>query len=199
MIPYCPFPSSIPQLCRDAARLYYVCKKHAGHHKTGRKLSVTGRSALIDRLIEVTFNTKDHLEGCIEEGSLVGVVYFKGKLDSEIETLDKFEKNLKYISQHKQNKQEGKPANPDRITDADIERAKETPILSLIEQDMQLRKSGKDYMGTCPLHQDKSPSFSVSVEKNIFYCFSCREGGGPIDYLIKIKGYEFIEAVRLLK
>jgi hypothetical protein len=199
MMPYCPFPSSIPQFCRDAARLYYLCEKHKNHHKVSRKLSITGISALIDKHTDAMFYAQDHLEKCIEEGSLVGVVYFKNEVNSEVNILNKLETNLKYISQYRQDQQSGKPANPDRITDTDIERAKETPILSLVEQDMQLRKAGKDYMGTCPLHEDRKPSFSVSVEKNIFYCFSCQTGGGPIDYLVKIKGYDFIEAVRRLK
>jgi len=180
-------------------RLHYLCEKHINHHKTHRKLSLTGISASIDKHVDAMFCMKDQLERCIEEGSLVGVVYFKGELNLEIQILNKLEKNLKYISQYRQEKTEGKPQNPDRITNADIERAKETPILSLIEQDMQLRKAGKDYMGTCPRHEDRQPSFSVSVEKNIFYCFSCKEGGGPIDYLVKIKGYDFVEAVRMLR
>ncbi len=50
-------------------------------------------------------------------------------------------------------------------------------IIDVISQHVKLRKAGKDYMGLCPFHKEKTPSFTVSVEKQIFYCFGCREGG----------------------
>jgi len=68
-------------------------------------------------------------------------------------------------------------------------------ILDVISQHVKLRKAGKDYMGLCPFHKEKTPSFTVSVDKQIFYCFGCREGGNAVNFLMKYENLTFIEAI----
>ncbi len=63
---------------------------------------------------------------------------------------------------------------------------------------MQLKRSGRNYFGLCPFHNEKSPSFSVSPDKQIFHCFGCGAGGNVISFIMKIEGINFIEAVQLL-
>jgi hypothetical protein len=145
----------------------------------------------IDAVWDEIFHNQDWLEKYILACDLQNLLYTKYVIDALKLRLVKLEKNLHY-------KREALMGRTTGITPDDIDRAKNTPILSLIEADLQLRKAGKDYMGKCPLHDENRPSFSVSVEKNIFYCFSCHTGGGPLDYLIKIKGMEFIAAVKAL-
>ncbi len=73
-----------------------------------------------------------------------------------------------------------------------------TPILELVSEFVDLQKKGKNYMGLCPFHDDSSPSFSVSPEKNICKCMSCGEGGNPINFYRKIKNISFQEAAEAL-
>ncbi len=67
-------------------------------------------------------------------------------------------------------------------------------ILDVISQYVKLRKTGKDYSGICPFHKEKVPSFTVSVDKQMFYCFSCREGGNVINFLMRYENLSFQEA-----
>jgi DNA primase len=71
-------------------------------------------------------------------------------------------------------------------------------IIDVISQHVKLRKAGKDYMGLCPFHKEKTPSFTVSVEKQIFYCFGCREGGNAINFIMKYENLTFVEALEHL-
>lgn len=68
-------------------------------------------------------------------------------------------------------------------------------LLEYIGDSIDLKKKGKDYFGNCPLHIDKTPSFSVTPEKNSFYCFSCGRGGGIIQYLVAYEKMGYSEAV----
>ncbi|MBN2300519.1 MAG: DNA primase [Acholeplasmataceae bacterium] len=69
-----------------------------------------------------------------------------------------------------------------------------TAIVDLVSEFVSLSKRGKNFMGLCPFHQEKTPSFSVSPEKNIAKCMSCGEGGTPINFYRKIKNISFEEA-----
>jgi DNA primase len=71
-------------------------------------------------------------------------------------------------------------------------------IVELISQYVQLKKTGRNYFGLCPFHAEKTPSFSVSQDKQIFHCFGCGEGGNVYSFLMKIEGLTFPEAVRQL-
>lgn len=68
-------------------------------------------------------------------------------------------------------------------------------LLSYIEREIPLKRQGNDFFGHCPLHTDKTPSFSVTPDKNKFFCFSCGRGGGIINYLKEYEGRRFDEAV----
>ncbi|MCP4744959.1 MAG: DNA primase [Desulfobacteraceae bacterium] len=69
-------------------------------------------------------------------------------------------------------------------------------IVDLIGDSVVLKKTGRDYVGLCPFHAEKTPSFSVSPEKQIFYCFGCHTGGNVFSFLMKQEGLSFPEAVR---
>ena len=69
-------------------------------------------------------------------------------------------------------------------------------IVDLISTYVQLRKRGKNFIGLCPFHQEKTPSFTVSEEKQIFHCFGCHAGGNIYKFLMEYKSISFVEAVQ---
>ncbi|MBN1662009.1 MAG: DNA primase [Deltaproteobacteria bacterium] len=71
-------------------------------------------------------------------------------------------------------------------------------IVSLISEFVTLKKAGRNFLGLCPFHQEKTPSFSVNPDKQIFHCFGCGEGGNVISFLMKMNQMDFPEAVRHL-
>lgn len=73
-----------------------------------------------------------------------------------------------------------------------------TDIVQLIGQTVSLKRRGKDYVGLCPFHQEKTPSFHVSPGKQFFHCYGCKEGGNAIDFVIKRDRIEFKEALQVL-
>ncbi|MHC9536219.1 DNA primase [Dellaglioa sp. BT-FLS60] len=68
-------------------------------------------------------------------------------------------------------------------------------ITDVISQYVGLKKSGNNFMGLCPFHEEKTPSFSVSEEKQIFHCFSCGRGGNVFKFLTELDGLSFPESV----
>ena len=70
-------------------------------------------------------------------------------------------------------------------------------IVDVISEVVLLKKSGRNYFGLCPFHSEKSPSFSVSPEKQIFHCFGCSAGGNVFSFLMRHHGISFPEAVRM--
>ena len=86
-----------------------------------------------------------------------------------------------------------------QIPEEVIERIKEqNDIVDIVSENVRLKKSGKNYMGLCPFHNDKSPSFSVSSEKQIYKCFSCGEAGNVLTFVMKYKKLTFQEAAKYL-
>ena len=73
-----------------------------------------------------------------------------------------------------------------------------TDIVSLIGEYVTLKKAGRNFLGLCPFHQEKTPSFTVSPDKQMIYCFGCSEGGNAISFLMKLNHLTFPEAVRHL-
>ncbi len=71
-------------------------------------------------------------------------------------------------------------------------------IVDLISSYTELKKSGSRYLGLCPFHREKTPSFFVSEEDKLYYCFGCHEGGNIINFVEKINNLDFTEAVRFL-
>ena len=86
-----------------------------------------------------------------------------------------------------------------RYSDEIIDEVRQTnDIVDIISQYVHLKRSGRNYFGLCPFHNEKSPSFSVSPEKQIFHCFGCGVGGNVYTFLMKIEGINFVEAVQML-
>lgn len=86
-----------------------------------------------------------------------------------------------------------------KIPEEIIERVKEeNDIADIISEYVRLKKSGKNFTGLCPFHNEKSSSFSVSQDKQIFKCFGCGEAGNVISFIMKIRNLNFVEAVKYL-
>src|SRR4029077_7432283 len=87
-----------------------------------------------------------------------------------------------------------------RIRQDDIDAVKErTDLVKLVGQYLTLKKTGHDSMsGLCPFHQEKTPSFSVSPPKQVFYCFGCGKGGDAITFLRELEHLTYVEAVERL-
>ena len=71
-------------------------------------------------------------------------------------------------------------------------------IVDVVSESVLLKKAGKNYMGLCPFHSEKTPSFTVSPDKQIFHCFGCSTGGNVFSFLMKQEGFSFPEAARHL-
>ena len=87
-----------------------------------------------------------------------------------------------------------------RIRQEDVDAVRErADIVKVISGHLQLKKAGADrWVGLCPFHQEKTPSFSVSAGKQAYYCFGCGEGGGVFRFLEKVENLSFAEAVEKL-
>lgn len=73
-----------------------------------------------------------------------------------------------------------------------------TDIVALIGQTVQLKRRGKDFIGLCPFHQEKTPSFHVSPDRQFFYCYGCKAGGNAIDFVMQRDRIEFKQALQVL-
>lgn len=71
-------------------------------------------------------------------------------------------------------------------------------IVDVISGDIKLKNSGRNYFGLCPFHHEKTPSFSVSQDKQIYKCFGCGEAGNVVTYVMKTKNIAFPEAIKVL-
>jgi len=75
---------------------------------------------------------------------------------------------------------------------------RQTDIVDLISQYIQLKKVGKNYRALCPFHSEKTPSFYLSPDKGIYYCFGCKKGGNAISFLMEYEHLDFPDALRKL-
>lgn len=71
-------------------------------------------------------------------------------------------------------------------------------IVDIISQYVVLKRSGRNFFGLCPFHKEKSPSFSVSLDKQIFHCFGCGAGGNVFHFMSKIENIGFVDSVKIL-
>lgn len=76
--------------------------------------------------------------------------------------------------------------------------ADKNDIYDVISQTVSLKKAGSSYIGLCPFHNEKTPSFSVSPRRGIFKCFGCGEGGDVIGFVMKNENLSFFDAVTKL-
>lgn len=73
-----------------------------------------------------------------------------------------------------------------------------TDIVALIGESITLKRRGRSFVGLCPFHKEKTPSFYINPDRGFFYCFGCNEGGSAVDFVMKHDGMTFPEAVRML-
>ncbi|PTJ32319.1 DNA primase [Staphylococcus simulans] len=73
-----------------------------------------------------------------------------------------------------------------------------TDILDLVSEYVKLEKRGRNYIGLCPFHDEKTPSFTVSEDKQICHCFGCKKGGNVFQFTQEIEGISFVDAVKAL-
>ena len=71
-------------------------------------------------------------------------------------------------------------------------------IIEVVGEHVVLRKSGANYTGLCPFHQERSPSFSVSEQKQLYHCYGCKKGGDLVSFVMEIHGISFPEAIEEL-
>ena len=71
-------------------------------------------------------------------------------------------------------------------------------IVDIVSEVVSLRRAGRNFLGLCPFHAEKTPSFTVSPDKQIFHCFGCGAGGNVFTFLMKQGGLSFPEAARAL-
>ncbi|PKN60864.1 MAG: DNA primase, partial [Deltaproteobacteria bacterium HGW-Deltaproteobacteria-11] len=85
------------------------------------------------------------------------------------------------------------------IPDIQVEEIKNrASIVDLVSEYVTLKKAGRNFVGLCPFHKEKTPSFTVTPDRQMFYCFGCGEGGGAFTFLMKIGQMTYPEAVRHL-
>ncbi|MDH3251661.1 MAG: DNA primase [Ignavibacteria bacterium] len=86
-----------------------------------------------------------------------------------------------------------------RIPDAAIDEIRtSSDIVDVISSSLKLKKRGKNYVGLCPFHQEKTPSFNVSPDRQMYHCFGCGAGGNVFTFVMETEKVSFIEAVRTL-
>ncbi|HLG94137.1 MAG TPA: CHC2 zinc finger domain-containing protein, partial [candidate division Zixibacteria bacterium] len=73
-----------------------------------------------------------------------------------------------------------------------------TDIVDLVSEYLTLKKKGKNFLGLCPFHQEKTPSFSVSPEKGVYHCFGCGKGGDVFNFVMEVEHLSFPETLRYL-
>ena len=88
---------------------------------------------------------------------------------------------------------------PRRISDEIISNiCDENDIIDYVSQYVTLKKTGRDYSGLCPFHSEKSPSFHVSREKQLFHCFGCGASGNLVQFVMRTENLDFVDALKLL-
>ena len=85
------------------------------------------------------------------------------------------------------------------LKEGEIEELKSrADIQSIISGYVNLKKAGKNYTGLCPFHKEKTPSFTVDAQKQLYHCFGCSEGGDIISFIMKMENLQFLEAAEFL-
>jgi len=143
-------------------------------------------------------NRNERIQGFLDDGSLTQEdidefkkrfllekhkklmkLYLKNKDKNVLKELNKVRVEYKYRFEKEKN---------DRISDRDIEVARETPLSNFVEV--------KNGFALCPFHNDKTPS--LKIDKNLFYCFACNEGGDTIKFIMKTKDMKFPTAIKYI-
>lgn len=86
-----------------------------------------------------------------------------------------------------------------RIPQSTIDEIKtQSDILDVVSEYVKLEKRGRNYIGLCPFHDEKTPSFTVSEDKQICHCFGCKKGGNVFQFIQEIENVSFTDAVKKL-
>ncbi len=84
-----------------------------------------------------------------------------------------------------------------KLSDAFLaELTRRVDIMDVVSEYVSLRRAGKNFVGLCPFHNERTPSFSVSPDRQLYYCFGCGAGGNVIQFIMDIEGLPFLDAVR---
>ncbi len=75
---------------------------------------------------------------------------------------------------------------------------RQADIVRVVQDYVSLKKKGANWMACCPFHKEKTPSFSVSPAKEIFYCFGCHKGGSVFNFVMEMERVSFPEAIRIV-
>ena len=82
------------------------------------------------------------------------------------------------------------------IDHATVEKIKNTAdIVEVVSDYVHLIRRGANFMGLCPFHNERTPSFSVNKQRNFCYCFSCKKGGSPVHFIMEKEGLSYREAL----
>lgn len=100
-------------------------------------------------------------------------------------------KHQRYINSNKSNR-------PNHLNQDQIDSVLNIPFKDVAKKYVLLKKLGRLYIGLCPFHNEKNPSFYIYPDTNSFYCYGCQKGGNIITFLKLIEGYSFKQAVDLL-
>ena len=71
-------------------------------------------------------------------------------------------------------------------------------IVEIIGAQVRLKRAGRNFVGLCPFHNEKTPSFSVNAERGFFHCFGCGAGGTVFDFVMRVEGLTFLETLQSL-
>ncbi|HYV60317.1 MAG TPA: CHC2 zinc finger domain-containing protein, partial [Acidimicrobiia bacterium] len=85
------------------------------------------------------------------------------------------------------------------ILDDDVARVREaTDLVALVGEHIALKRVGRRFMGLCPFHTEKTPSFSVNPDLGVYFCFGCQKSGDAITFIREVDHLDFVEAVERL-
>ena len=86
-----------------------------------------------------------------------------------------------------------------RISEHIIEQVRQNAdIHDVVSGYVELKKRGRNFFGLCPFHNEKTPSFSINVDKQIYKCFGCGKGGGTINFIMDVERLDFVDAIKYL-
>ena len=86
-----------------------------------------------------------------------------------------------------------------RIPEHVVENVRQTAdIYDVVSEYIKLKKRGRNFFGLCPFHNEKTPSFSINIDKQIYKCFGCNKGGGTINFIMDIERLDFVDAIKYL-
>ena len=86
-----------------------------------------------------------------------------------------------------------------RIPEHIVENIREVAdVYDIVSEYVRLKKRGRNFFGLCPFHDEKTPSFSINMDKQIYKCFGCGKGGGTINFVMDVERLDFVDALKFL-